>query len=252
MNTSYCTSFYCFSPMFLSALKALSIKAVCVEFDFEFAADFRTGAGSDQSLTAQMGTVTFNWLPTRLKHSVPSLFVNLCTLVFALAPLSFLCQIVHYRFFHPLKEFPGLFWWGVTRIPLAWSNFWGQEIQRETELAKKYAGPELYGADAEEWKPERWLNAENAALFEKYNFIFGYGSRLCLGHQLGMMSVVKTPLMFVKNFRVSLDEKGGGLRLSVRAYFSYWEDYRLVIVERHLEGVLNFPPRPESCRPGIL
>ncbi|CZR60327.1 related to cytochrome P450 CYP2 subfamily [Phialocephala subalpina] len=75
----------------------------------------------------------------------------------------------------------------------------GRTIPPNTEVASNpwitQRDPELYGEDAEEWKPERWLNAENAALFEKHNFTFGYGSRLCLRRQLGIMSVMKTPLM---------------------------------------------------------
>jgi cytochrome P450 len=55
--------------------------------------------------------------------------------------------------------------------------------------------PEIYGVDAEEWIPERWLDPDKAKLLEKYNFTFGYGSRLCLGRQLGMMAALKVPLM---------------------------------------------------------
>jgi hypothetical protein len=64
--------------------------------------------------------------------------LNLCCFVIALTLLNFLRQVIHCRCFHPLKEFPGPFRWGVTRILLAWSSFWGREIQRETELAQKY------------------------------------------------------------------------------------------------------------------
>ncbi|KAE8443394.1 hypothetical protein EG329_001953 [Mollisiaceae sp. DMI_Dod_QoI] len=117
----------------------------------------------------------------------------------------------------------------------------GRIIPPETEVASNpwitQRDPDVYGADAEEWKPERWLNAENAALFEKYNFTFGYGSRLCLGRQLGMMSVVKTPLMFLQNFDARLDKGRGEPRLSVRADFSYWENFQLRIAERSLVEV---------------
>ena len=53
---------------------------------------------------------------------------------------------------------------------------------------------EMYGIDAEEWIPDRWLDPEKAKILEKYSFTFGYGSRICLGRQLGMMSALKVPL----------------------------------------------------------
>ncbi|KAK4233181.1 flavonoid 3',5'-hydroxylase [Achaetomium macrosporum] len=49
-------------------------------------------------------------------------------------------QIVYYRFFHPLSQFPGSFWASVTRLWIAYHNIKGDEVAVLQKLHKKY-GP---------------------------------------------------------------------------------------------------------------
>ena len=75
----------------------------------------------------------------------------------------------------------------------------GREIPVGTEVACNpwiiHRDREVYGDDAEAWRPERWLEENDGKKLEKYNLSLGYGSRVCLGRDLGLMELMKIPLM---------------------------------------------------------
>ncbi|KAK5169723.1 uncharacterized protein LTR77_005701 [Saxophila tyrrhenica] len=56
--------------------------------------------------------------------------------------LSWAGQIIRYRFFSPIRDFPGPFWASVTRLWIAYHNLKEDECETELALHKKY-GPVL-------------------------------------------------------------------------------------------------------------
>ena len=74
---------------------------------------------------------------------------------------------------------------------------------------------ELYGEDADEWRPDRWLDADEARVrrMENLNFAFGGGSRLCIGKNIAMIEMTKFIAEFFRQYEVELvDPKRWKLR----------------------------------------
>ncbi|KAL6232166.1 hypothetical protein BDW75DRAFT_247361 [Aspergillus navahoensis] len=70
------------------------------------------------------------------RATVPTILLSLAAVVF----VQFFCQIIYYKFFHPLRHYPGPFWAGATRIWSAWHHFRGTETEVLWQAVKKY-GP---------------------------------------------------------------------------------------------------------------
>ncbi|KAA8900649.1 cytochrome P450 [Sphaerosporella brunnea] len=62
----------------------------------------------------------------------------------------------------------------------------------------------MYGEDAEMFRPERWLEASPETLLQwnKYDFQFGYGARVCPGKMMGLMVLYKQTLEILRHFEI--------------------------------------------------
>ncbi|KAH8920068.1 cytochrome P450 [Atractiella rhizophila] len=62
----------------------------------------------------------------------------------------------------------------------------------------------VYGEDAEEWKPERWLDPTKAALYHSNNLAFGQGQRQCIGMNLAHIELYLAACAMIRNFDAEL------------------------------------------------
>ncbi|TGO77398.1 hypothetical protein BELL_0110g00210 [Botrytis elliptica] len=115
----------------------------------------------------------------------------------------------------------------------------GTEVTSTAYMANR--DPAVYGKDADEFRPERWLenNGEAGKVFDKYLATFGYGTRSCLGKDLAMIELMKTPLMFFRAFNPRLclpsKETPSPKRILVGAMF-YWDDIWMKLEKREIPG----------------
>ncbi|GMR45013.1 hypothetical protein PMAYCL1PPCAC_15208, partial [Pristionchus mayeri] len=105
---------------------------------------------------------------------------------------------------------------GVNRIPMKNTTIVGHEIEKGTTiLADTYAihfSKELWGEDAEEFRPERWLDPEKRVA--AINFLsFGAGPRLCVGMRLALMEEKILLAHILRRFDILADDKMSNLKL---------------------------------------
>ena len=84
------------------------------------------------------------------------------------------------------------------RVPPGGDTIHGKFIPEGTEIAYAawdfYMDPAIFGADAEIFRPERWLEAseeELAAMQKTVDLIFGYGKYQCLGKPIALLELGK-------------------------------------------------------------
>ncbi|KAI0845509.1 flavonoid 3',5'-hydroxylase [Daldinia vernicosa] len=90
----------------------------------------------------------------------------------------------------------------------------------------------VYGLDAEVFRPERWLDSERAKDFNKFSQTFGYGPRVCLGRDIAYMELYKAPLQFLRTFKPRALNENEPSRHVYKGGISYFKDMWLTLDRR--------------------
>ncbi|KAI0803957.1 cytochrome P450 [Xylaria sp. FL0064] len=65
---------------------------------------------------------------------------------------------------------------------------------------------EVWGADVEEFRPERWLECEDAGTLKRFFFAFGGGTRTCIGRNISWVEIEKLVATLVMRYEFKLAE----------------------------------------------
>lgn len=107
----------------------------------------------------------------------------------------------------------------------------GTEVGLNTWVA--HYDEDIWGRDAAQYKPERWIDAdaEKLKMLDTFFMPFGLGSRTCIGRHISYLEMCKVVPMIVSQFELHLVDKSGSFD-TVNYWFCKPEDFRVVVKAR--------------------
>lgn len=120
--------------------------------------------------------------------------------------------------------------------PKGGMDLYGKFVPEGTEITCNpwlvHRDSNVYGQDAELFRPERWFDCEKAKDYSRYSMGFGYGPRSCLGKDIALMELYKAPLLLLLKFRLRIANEQCPARYVVKGGVSYFEDFWMNIEQR--------------------
>ncbi|KAF1360743.1 pisatin demethylase [Lizonia empirigonia] len=87
--------------------------------------------------------------------------------------------------------------------------------------------PDMFGADVDSFRPERWLEASPEKLKEMKGSMlqFGAGARTCIGKNIGLLEIYKLVPSFLRRFEIELEYPGAEWKTH-NAWFVTQKDFK--------------------------
>jgi cytochrome P450 len=98
---------------------------------------------------------------------------------------------------------------------------------------------DVYGLDADTFRPARWLEAskDQLAAMERANFAFGHGARECMGKSIAMLEMSKLVPQLLRQYEFSFARPD--LTWTVRGGWMLWQDDVDVFIRHRTEKLAN-------------
>ena len=132
----------------------------------------------------------------------------------------------------------------------------GKYIPEGTEMAATpyviHRNQEIFGADADVWRPERWLeDPARTELMHRYGMWFGYGDRECPGKNFAHLEFQKLLVQLFREFDVRSATPDRPLELkrwAVAVFRDHWLHFE---VRKGVAATLEEAEQKEGCQDGL-
>ncbi|KAI0432521.1 cytochrome P450 [Xylaria sp. FL1042] len=95
-------------------------------------------------------------------------------------------------------------------VPLGGMTICGHHVPGGTVVGTSpwaiHLAPQVWGNDAEEFRPERWLECEDPGTLRRFFFAFGGGTRTCIGRNISWLEIEKLVPTLVMRYDFELAE----------------------------------------------
>ncbi|EXJ91225.1 hypothetical protein A1O1_04335 [Capronia coronata CBS 617.96] len=94
---------------------------------------------------------------------------------------------------------------------------------------------EVYGTDADFFRPERWLDASEEQLLamERANLVFGHGNRACIGKSISLLEIGKLVPQLLRHYKISFARPD--LEWKISGGWFVWQDGFYVLISRRTD-----------------
>ncbi|KAH7048299.1 cytochrome P450, partial [Macrophomina phaseolina] len=139
-----------------------------------------------------------------------------------------------------LRLHPSILWQLPREVPAQGLHVKGYYIPSSATVSispiSQNRCPEVYGPDADAWRPERWIVGEGSTEQQvremtKFDTTFGYGSRTCVGKHLALVEIHKFVAQMLHQFDVELVNKERPW-VTHSMWFSYQAEMLVKVKER--------------------
>ncbi|KAL9092982.1 MAG: hypothetical protein Q9165_004120 [Trypethelium subeluteriae] len=99
--------------------------------------------------------------------------------------------------------------------------------------------PEIFGDHVDEYRPERWLEADPARLKEMRAtmFQFGAGARTCIGKNISLLEIYKLVPSFLRHFKVRSIKEGANFQVLTNGVYRFLWSIRTRTGKRIMDGL---------------